>query len=129
MKIAPLLLLPLLLAARAAFAQTAPASATVPAPREIEAAYQATTGGGIGIGPVRIGNRRVREVRGWELKFKQLSQKGGSYAVTTKTRVIARKDGSCAEYLVTDTVLLSSPSPSLGPALYADQVAGLRACG
>lgn len=99
--------------------------AGVPTGDEITGAYQ-SNGVAAGVGPIRIGPRRVKDLRGWALKYKRLSASAGPIASTTKYRVTAKKDGWCAEYLVTDMVPMSNAQ--IKPVLVAEPLGPVRTC-
>lgn len=112
-------LLPALLIAVPLLALDAPDAA------EIETAYRSRTAAA-GFGPLRIESRRVRDIRGWRLSFKRLSQSAGPVATSTKTRVTARHGSTCAAYLVTDTVVFGNPR--VKPVLHVEPLGGAQPC-
>lgn len=105
-----------------AWAQT---PAGLPTGNEIAGAYQ-SNGVAAGVGPIRIGPRRVKDLRGWALKYKRLSASAGPIASTTKYRVTAKKDGWCAEYLLTD--MLPMGDARIKPVLVAEPLGPARTC-
>lgn len=76
-----------------------------PTRQEIAEAYRSKSGeGGIFIPAVRWERWRIKNVRGWSLRFKRLKESRNVAVLTLEYKVLARKAGSCAEYHVTDTV-------------------------
>ena len=76
-----------------------------PTRQEIAEAYRSKSGeGGVFIPAVRWERWRIKEVRGWSLRFKRLKESRNVGVLTLEYKVLARKAGSCAEYHVTDTV-------------------------
>lgn len=76
-----------------------------PTRQEIAEAYRSKSGeGGIFIPAVRWERWRIKNVRGWSLRFKRLKESRNVGVLTLEYKVLARKAGSCAEYHVTDTV-------------------------
>lgn len=82
-----------------------------PTKQEIIDAYQSKSGGTFGVGG-RWERWRVREVRGWAIKFKKLSEDSGGYGtillgpvpVTKKYRVRATKNNWCSEYRLSERI-------------------------
>jgi hypothetical protein len=108
-----------LLACAPAFAQT-----EFPSEAEIGRAYRSRAEAG-GVGPVRIPTGRAKDVRGWALKFKQVSRSNGPIVATSRHLVTARKDQTCAAYLIIDTLPLTHAT--IKPALTVERQ-GVRAC-
>ena len=80
---------------------------TEPTKQEIAKAYQSKSesgGGGMFIPGVRWERWRVKEIRGWSLRFKRVLERRNLGLLTYQYRVVARRNGSCARYLVTDTI-------------------------
>jgi hypothetical protein len=79
-----------------------------PTRREIEDAYRSKSGeGGTFIPGVRWERWRIKEVRGWSLHFKRVSEKRGIGILTRQYRTVAKENGTCVEYQITDTMPLS----------------------
>lgn len=75
-----------------------------PTRQEIAEAYRSKSGeGGIFIPGVRWERWRIREIRGWSLRFKRVKESRSVGVFTVEYQVVAKKAGSCAEYQVTDT--------------------------
>lgn len=76
-----------------------------PTRKEIAEAYRSKSGeGGIFIPAVRWEKWRIKNVRGWSLRFKRLTEIRNVGVLTLEYSVLAKKAGSCAEYHVTDTM-------------------------
>jgi hypothetical protein len=76
-----------------------------PTRQEIAQAYRSKSGEwGIFIPAVRWERWRIKDVRGWSLRFKRLKQSRNVGVLTLEYRVLAKKAGSCADYHVTDTM-------------------------
>jgi hypothetical protein len=105
----------------AAFGQTAE-----PTTQEIEQAYRSKLGGG-GIAGLRWERWRTKEIRGWSLKFKRLSEKRAPGVMFLEYQAFARKNGSCAEYRIVETLLTAPPNPQIRPGL-AVEPEGVKAC-
>jgi hypothetical protein len=95
---------------RTSFCQSQPAA---PTPQEIEQAYQSkwAAGGLFFIGD-RWETRRIKEIRGWKLHFKRLTDLGDEYVLILDYQVIAQKSGVCAGYEITDRIPLK-PMPGV----------------
>jgi hypothetical protein len=99
-----------------------------PTRQEITRAYKSKSGeGGTLIPGTRWERWRIREIRGWALRFRRVSEKRGLGILTRQYRVIAKKNGSCAEYRVTDTIPLPPNNPQIKPTLVVEPV-GVAAC-
>jgi hypothetical protein len=86
------------------FAQPTP---NEPTKQEIEQAYQSKSGTFATFIPRHEWERwRIKEIRGWKLHFKRLSDKRSLYVATYRYQAVAKKNGSCREYRITDTVPL-----------------------
>lgn len=99
-----------------------------PTKQEIAQAYRSKSGGG---GPtiprVQWERWRIKEIRGWKLHFKRISEKRSPGVVTLKYEAVARKNGSCADYQITDTMALPPPNPQMRPIFVVDPN-GVRPC-
>ena len=100
-----------------------------PTRREIEGAYQSKSGeGGTFIPGVRWERWRIKEIRGWSLHFKHVSEKRGVGILTRRYRAVAKKNGSCAEYQITDTIPFPEPvNVQIKPILVVEP-GGVTAC-
>lgn len=116
----------LLLAATSAMLVFAQAPPNEPTKHEIAQAYRSKSGGvGMIIPGVQWERWRIKEIRGWKLHFKRISQKQSPGVITLMYEVVAKKNGSCAEYEITDTMQLSNPQ--IKPILVVDPN-GVKAC-
>jgi hypothetical protein len=70
---------------------------------------------------------RIKEIRGWSLRFKRVSEKRGLGILTRQYRAVAKKNGSCAEYQITDTMLLTPGNVQIKPILVVEP-SGVMAC-
>ncbi len=87
-----------------------------PTRQEIEEAYRSKSGeGGFLIPGLRRETRRIKEIRGWSLKFKRLGEdRRAGILLTRRYRAVARKNTTCAEYRIIDTMPLPPPNPQIG---------------
>ena len=107
------------------FSQSLPVE---PTRQEIARAYRSKAGEGSLFFPgVRWEHRRVREIRGWSLHFKRVSERRGIALITYEYRVVARKNGSCAGYRITDTMIDPPYSVQVKPSLVVEP-SGVAAC-
>ena len=82
---------------------------TEPTKHEIERAYKSKSGGR---GSFVSGERwRIKEIRGWTLKFSHTGDEKYIEVLITKYRAIAKRNGSCAEYQITDTMIVPPTNP------------------
>jgi hypothetical protein len=51
---------------------------------------------------------RIREIRGWSLKFKRLSETRFPGIITLKYQALAQNNGMCVECHITDTNALAA---------------------
>jgi len=115
----------LAISATIAFAQAPP---NEPTKEEIAEAYRSKSGeGGTFIPGVRWERWRIKEIRGWKLHFKRISEKRSPGVVTLKYQAVAKKNGSCADYQITDTMTFPPPNPQMPPILVVDPN-GVKAC-
>ena len=70
---------------------------------------------------------RIKEIRGWSLHFKRVSEKRGACILTRQYRAVAQKPGYCAEYQITDTMPLQPNNVQIKPILVV-KPSGVRAC-
>jgi hypothetical protein len=93
------------------FAQVAP---NEPTKQEIAEAYRSKLGeGGTFIPGLRWERWRIKETRGWKLHFKRLGEKRSPGVTTFEYQAIAQKNGSCADYQITDTMPAPPPNPQM----------------
>jgi len=122
LSISTLILLP---AVSAVFAQ---ALLNEPTRQEIAQAYRSKSGGvGTIVPGVQSERWRIKEVRGWKLHFKRISQKQSPGVMTLKYEAVAKKNGSCAAYEITDTMPFPPANPQMKPILLVDPN-GVKAC-
>jgi hypothetical protein len=101
---------------------------TEPTRQEIAEAYRSKRGeGGTFIPGVRWELWRIKEIRGWSLHFKRVSESRGVGILTREYQAVARKNGSCAEYQVTDTVIFPPSNIQMPPMPIVDPAA-VRPC-
>lgn len=119
----PTLVLLAAISATVALAQVQP---NEPTKEEIAEAYRSKSGeGGTFIPGVRWERWRIKEIRGWKLHFKRISEKRSSGVLTLKYEAVAKKNGSCADYEITDT--FPFPPNYIRPILVVDPN-GVKAC-
>jgi hypothetical protein len=98
-----------------------------PSRQEIAEAYRSKSGGGGTLIPgVQWERYRIKEIRGWKLHFKRIGQQRSLGIMTLKYEAVARKNGSCAEYHITDTMPFQ-PNVYMKPTLVVDP-GGVKAC-
>jgi hypothetical protein len=101
---------------------------TEPTRREIAEAYRSKRGeGGTLIPGVRWEVWRIKEIRGWSLHFKRVSENRGVGILTREYQAVARKNGSCAEYQITDSMPFPSGNVQIRPMLVVEP-GGVRPC-
>lgn len=101
--------------------------ANEPTRQEIAEAYRSKSGGGgIFIPAVRWERWRIREIRGWSLRFKRVKESRNVGVLTLEYRVVAKKSGSCAEYQLSDTMPIPG-NVQIQPILVVDP-GGVHAC-
>jgi len=116
------------LAAISAVPALAQAPPNEPTKQEIAQAYRSKSGeGGTFIPGLRWERWRIKEIRGWKLHFKRISEKRSPGVITLKYQAVAKKNGSCAEYGITDTIVLPPPNPQMPPILVVEPN-GVKAC-
>jgi len=98
-----------------------------PTPQEIAHAYRSKAGEFTPIPGIRWERWRIKEVRGWSLRFKRVCERRGLAILTREYRVSAKKNGSCAEYQITDTMPLPPFNVPVKPAVIVEP-GGLIAC-
>lgn len=101
----------LALASSLCFGQVAPSE---PTRQEIADAYRSKGGqGGSLIPGLRWERFRIKEVRGWSLKFKRLGEEQGVGLLTLRYQAVAKKSDRCAEYQITETLVLPPVNPQI----------------
>jgi hypothetical protein len=71
---------------------------------------------------------RIKEIRGWSLRFKRISEKRGAGILTHQYRAVAQKNGSCVVYQITDTMPLQPNNVQTKPILVVEPSGLMRAC-
>jgi hypothetical protein len=99
-----------------------------PTEREIADAYRSKIGEGSALIPhLRWESWRIREVRGWSLHFKRVTEKRTIGILTRQYRAVARKNGLCAQYQITDTIPLPPVHVQIKPNLVIEP-SGVKSC-
>src|SRR5215831_2909419 len=81
------------------FAQNA-----APTKEEIAEAYRSKGGeGGTFVPGTRWEWWRIREIRGWKLRFHRVGESRSPGVVMLRYEAVAKKNGGCSTYQVTDT--------------------------
>jgi len=70
---------------------------------------------------------RIKEVRGWELRFKRVAEEKRVGLMTLKYRVIAKKNNVCAGYQITDTRTFPPQNLQIPSSVVVDP-SGLERC-
>lgn len=122
----PALMLLAAISAAIAFAQAPP---NEPNKEEIAQAYRSKLGegGSTFIPGIRWERWRVKEIRGWKLHFKRIGENRSAGVMTLKYQAVARKNGWCADYHITDTRTFPPPNPQI-PAIFIVEPNGVKAC-
>jgi hypothetical protein len=98
-----------------------------PTASEIERAYLSKSGeGGTFIPLGRWERWRIKEIRGWSLHFRRTGEKRLVGMLTRQYQGVAKKNGSCAEYQITDTMPLTV-NVRIKPSVSVDS-GGVKAC-
>jgi hypothetical protein len=99
-----------------------------PTKQEIADAYRSKSGEHVLIIPgIRWETWSIRQIRGWSLKFKRVSEQRGAGVLTRRYRAVAKKNGQCAEYQIADTVVFRPAGVHIKPSLTVDP-GGVKAC-
>jgi len=99
-----------------------------PTRQEIEQAYRSKSGeGGAFIPGLQWERWRIKEIRGWKLHFQRIAQQRSPGVITLKYQAVAKKNGSCAHYQITDTMPFPPNNVQLKPILVVDPN-GLKSC-
>jgi hypothetical protein len=99
-----------------------------PTKKEITEAYRSKSGeAGTFIPGLRWDRWRIKEVRGWKLHFKRISQKQSPGVMILMYEATAKRNGSCAEYRITDTTTFPPSNPQMSPILVVDPN-GVKTC-
>jgi hypothetical protein len=97
---------------------TASGQSAEPTKTEIAEAYRSKSGEhGLEVPGLRWETWRIREIGGWALKFRRLSEKKDVGVRTRRYLVIAKKGKSCAEYRVTDIAPFGGAEAQIRPVL------------
>lgn len=113
------------ISATIAFAQAPP---NEPTKQEIAQAYRSKSGGtGTIIPGVQWERWRIKEIRGWKLHFKRISEERSPGVITLKYVAVAKKNGLCADYQITNTMTFPPPNPQMPPILVIDRN-GVKPC-
>jgi hypothetical protein len=117
-------LLLLLLGACAAPGQ---APAGEPKPYEIEHAFRSKIASGGLL--VRWEMYRIKEVRGWSLKFKRVHEEKSAVLIRRRYQATAKKAGTCAGYTVVESIPLHpAPGPQVLRHTVTVEPSGVRSC-
>jgi hypothetical protein len=76
--------------------------------------------GGTAIPGVPWERRRIKEIRGWSLHFKRVSEQRDVGILTRRYRALAKKNGSSAEYQITETMPLPPANVQMKPILVVE---------
>jgi hypothetical protein len=99
-----------------------------PTRQEIEQAYRSKSGGGGTFIPGLSWERwRIKEIRGWKLHFKRIGRQQSPGVMTVKYQAVGKKNGSCADYQVTETMPFPPNNVQLKPILVVDPN-GVKSC-
>jgi hypothetical protein len=99
-----------------------------PTRQEIAEVYRSKAGeGGTFIPSLRWERWRIREIRGWSLHFKRMSENRGPGILTREYRIIAKKNGLCSSYDITDTMPLPPVNSQIRPLLVVEPK-GVNSC-
>lgn len=99
-----------------------------PTRQEIADAYRSKSGEHALIIPgIRWETWSIRQIRGWSLKFKRVSERRGAGVLIRRYRAIAKKSGQCAEYQITDTMVFPPINVQMKPSLTVEP-GGVKAC-
>jgi hypothetical protein len=92
-----------------------------PTKEEIAHAYRSKSGAtGTFIPRHEWEHWRIKEIRGWKLHFKRISEKRFPGVITLEYEAVAKKNSSCADYEITDTMPLTPANPQMKPILVVD---------
>jgi hypothetical protein len=99
-----------------------------PTREEIAGAYRSKSGEHATIIPgIRWETWSIKQIRGWSLKFKRLSAERQAGILIRRYRVVAKKNDTCAEYLITDTMVFPPANVQIKPSLVVEP-GGVKAC-
>ena len=99
-----------------------------PTQQEIAEAYRSKAGPSImPIPGVLLERWRIKEIRGWSLKFKHVSDSRLLGALTVQYQAVAKKNGSCAAYLITERLPLPPVNVQIKPTLVVEPT-GVTPC-
>src|SRR5262245_43303150 len=98
-----------------------------PTKEEIAEAYRSKSGGGGTFIPgTRWERWRVKEIRGWKLRFHRVGESRSPAVVMLRYQAIARKNGACSTYQISDTTVFPPPNPQLQPVLVVEPAGPCR---
>jgi hypothetical protein len=118
----------MLLAAISAIGAFAQAPSNEPTKQEIAEAYRSKSGEGSTFIPgLRWERWRIKEIRGWKLRFSRISESRSPGVMILKYQAIAKKNGSCAEYQISDTIVVPPFNPQIKPILVVEP-SDVKAC-
>jgi hypothetical protein len=107
------------------FAQAAPDVATK---QEIATAYRSKSGDvGTAIPGRRWERWRIKQVRGWSLHFKRLSEERYVGVIIAKYREVAKKRSACLKYEITETIMFPPQNVQFPPTLVVEPL-GTPSC-
>lgn len=99
-----------------------------PTKEEIAQAYRSKSGEhGFIIPGARWETWRIKQVRGWSLKFKRLAEERSAGVRIRRYRAVAKKNAQCAEYLIVDTMPFPPVNVQIKPSLTVEP-SGVKAC-
>jgi|SRR5579885_296245 hypothetical protein len=99
-----------------------------PTKQEIADAYRSKSGEHVFIIPgIRWETWSIKQIRGWSLKFKRLSEQRNAGILIRRYRAVAKKNGQCAEYLIVDTMPFPPVNVQIKPSLTVEPN-GVKAC-
>lgn len=99
-----------------------------PTKQEIAEAYRSKSGEHVFIIPgIRWETWTIKQIRGWSLKFKRVSEERNASILIRRYRTVAKKNDQCAEYLIVDTVPFPPVNVQIKPSLTVEPN-GVKAC-
>lgn len=99
-----------------------------PTKKEITEAYRSKAGESVLLIPrVRWERWIIKEIRGWSLKFKRLSEDRYAGVLILRYQAVAKKNNNCAEYQIVDTVAFPPMNQQIKPSLTVEPQ-GVKPC-
>jgi hypothetical protein len=96
-----------------------------PGREEIAEAYRSKTGGTRVMVPgLEWETWRIKEIRGWKLRFRRINQKRLPGLMILTYKALAKNKGRCAEYRITDAIPLVPTNPQMKPLLTVEPEEG-----